>query len=364
MEESEGHTVISSPTGEQSNDASAAQNDLVSGFDNVGDSSNIAPIEKKECTKFNTMLSLPKMTKLISKLTDPQKDTVTKCGFGSLLDLKCTALPNPLIFQLAKQYNPQSKSVKFEGGQFFKLNPLTIHQILGIPFGGKKVPSKASSRAKAVILKDTNQSNQAAKMEDLISMIDAKLAGDKFARIFLLITFGIFLCPTSNSRVSHHFYEALLDVKEIKNYDWSSVVVEALHKGIISFQSNSTKGNTSGKATLGVCLFSLVAAYFDYLAVDCNIIDQTIPRICIWDDKAVIKYHDAESTLEHIEIKAADSTLFTKDHAQPANFRGFYHHQTKATSKQELHNAVKSPNKDVEGQHSLNSNLPSRFNLH
>jgi len=26
------------------------QNDLVSGFDNVGDSSNIAPIEKKECT--------------------------------------------------------------------------------------------------------------------------------------------------------------------------------------------------------------------------------------------------------------------------------------------------------------------------
>jgi hypothetical protein len=57
--------------------------------------------------------------------------------------------------------------VKLPDGGSFKIDAILVHQILGIPYGGKKVPIKSSTRARSVILKDTNQSKIAAKIEDL-----------------------------------------------------------------------------------------------------------------------------------------------------------------------------------------------------
>jgi hypothetical protein len=200
------------------------------------------------------------MSSLLGRLTKEQKDIVRGCGFGSILKLKCTSLPNPLVLYLAKHYDPKSNYVKLPDGGSFKIDAILVHQILGIPFGGKRVPYKASPRARSIILKDTNQSNQAAKIEYLRAMIDKEIGGDKFARVFLLVVFGIFLCPSSNFRVSHHFYEALSIVKEIQSYDWCSVVAEALQVGISSFHTNASKGNSSGKATLAGCTFILVVS--------------------------------------------------------------------------------------------------------
>jgi hypothetical protein len=200
------------------------------------------------------------MISLLGRLTNQQKNIVKSCGFGSILTLECTSLPNPLVLYLAKHYDSKSKSVKLPDGGSFKIDAILVHQILGIPYGGKKVPIKSSSRARSIILKDTNQSKIAVKIEDLRVMIDRDLGGDKFARIFLLVVLGIFLCPSSNFRVSHHFYEALSDVKKIQSYDWCSAVAESLHAGISSFHINATKGNTSGKATLAGCLFILIVS--------------------------------------------------------------------------------------------------------
>jgi len=265
------------------------------------------------------------MVKLIGRLTGPQKDTVTSCGFGSILSLKCTSIPNALVLWIAKHYDPKSRQFKSSSTSSFKIDAVTVHQILGIPFGGKKVPKKSSSCAKSVILKDTNQQNQAAKIDDLIAMITPQLNGDKFVRIFLLVALGIFLCPKSSATVSHQFYESIYFVKGIRDYDWCSSVADCLHLGLMNFQNNARKGNSTGKATLGGCLFVLVvstnlflfnnyqtlqlnfllnffspfyffpmqAAYFDYLVVDRTIIQPTLPRILVWDDNAILNYSGA-----------------------------------------------------------------------
>jgi len=142
--------------------------------------------------------------------------------------------------------------------KLFLLIPTQCIKFFGIPFTGKKVPTISSSSAKAIILKDTSQSKQAAKNDDLIAMVNADCVGDKFARIFLLIALGIFLCPSSNCHASHHYYEALSVVKDIRSFDWCSAVSEFLHLGIVSFHSNLCKGNSSGKETLAGCVFILV----------------------------------------------------------------------------------------------------------
>jgi hypothetical protein len=92
-------------------------------------------------------------------------------------------------------------------------------------------------------------------------MIYRDLGGDKFARIFLLVVLGNFLCPSNNFRIRHHFYEALSDVKKLQSYDWCSAVAESLHAGTSSFHINATKGNTNSKATLAGCLFILVECH-------------------------------------------------------------------------------------------------------
>ncbi|KAF8681779.1 hypothetical protein HU200_045217 [Digitaria exilis] len=146
------------------------------------------------------------MVEMLDKLTKSQEAIVRDLGLGSILALKCTDIPTPLVLLLATYYDPASRSVKLPNGASFRIDAITSHLVLGIPYGGIKVPTKSSNRAKAVILKDTNQSSQAAKLDDLISMINRDLEGDKFARIFMLIVLGIFLCPSSSSRVNRRYY--------------------------------------------------------------------------------------------------------------------------------------------------------------
>ncbi|CAL5056782.1 unnamed protein product [Urochloa decumbens] len=288
----------------------------------IGGSTMHPPSKLGDNIKFNTQFSLPKTVKLISRLSSCQKDIVSSCGFGSILCLKSTYIPNSLILWIAEHYDPNTRLVKAADGNSFKIDAITVHQILGIPYGGKKVPTIASSKAKSIILNDTNQTSQAAKIDDLIAMVNSELVGDKFARIFLLIVFGIFLFPSSNSKVSFSMYEALHIVKDIKSFDWCSAVAEFMHTGIVNFHTNACKGNNSGRCTLAGCLFLIAAAYFDYLDVEQAIVQNTIPRICVWDDKAIDRYCEVDSTID-IQFKAIESTLFTKEHMDPSTLRGF-----------------------------------------
>jgi len=154
-------------------------------------------------------------------------------------------------------------------------------------------------------------------------MITPQLNGDKFVRIFLLVALGIFLCPKSSATVSHQFYESIYFVKGIRDYDWCSSVADCLHLGVMNFQNNAMKGNSIGKATLGGCLFVLVAAYFDYLVVDRTIVQPTLPRIRVWDDNAILNCSGAQSATKDIQFKRVEDTLFNEHQMDPSTLRGF-----------------------------------------
>ena len=75
------------------------------------------------------------MVKLIEKLSPRQRDSVIKCGFGSILALKCTSIPNSLILWSAKNYDPKSRHFKAAGGcdtsgvSTFKYNQCTLVKV-------------------------------------------------------------------------------------------------------------------------------------------------------------------------------------------------------------------------------------------
>ncbi|TVU38528.1 hypothetical protein EJB05_11903, partial [Eragrostis curvula] len=275
---------------------------------------------------FHSQFSLTKMHNLLSKLTGPQKKIVRNCGFGSLLYLKCTQYSKDLVVSLAKKYDVGSRSVKFDDSNYFVRDAFTVHQILGTPYGGIPVARNRNPRAKEVIARDTGQSSIGAKIDDLINLVDKELDGDRFARVFMLIVLSIFLCPTSNSRISPQFNCSLLYVKDIAKYDWSSAICEFIHLKLKSFQSSLLKGNSSGQSSLGGCIFILLAAYFDYLQLPERYVADLVPRVRVWDDTAIRSYEAAEMSTEHIQVRPIDDTLFHKKHANPSNYRGFKHH--------------------------------------
>jgi len=162
-----------------------------------------------------------------------------------------------LIVWLARYYDEKTQCIKIPGTGAFKIDALTVHWILGIPRGRAKIKARASREVKSVIANDTTPGPLAPKIQDLIAMITPELMGDRFVRIFMLVVLSIFLCPTSSTRASCHYYEGIRLVKKIKSYDWCDAVMSSLKSGLSKFQKYVGKGNTCEKATLSGCIFVL-----------------------------------------------------------------------------------------------------------
>lgn len=50
-------------------------------------------------------------------------------------------------------------------------------------------------------------------------------------------------------------------MQKIKEFDWCSIVLDELHKGIVNYHSSVFKGNSSGTGTLAGCLFVIVVSF-------------------------------------------------------------------------------------------------------
>jgi hypothetical protein len=180
---------------------------------------------------------MPKLLKLIGDLTEAQIQLVKQCGFGSILKLKCSIMPyKQLIVWLTRCYDKKTQSIKIPRTRAFKIDGRKVHWILGIPRGGAKIKARASQKLKSFIANDTTPGPLAPKIQDLIAMITPELVGERFVRIFMLIVLSIFLCPSSSSRASCHYYDGIRSVKKIKSYDWCDAVVGCLNSGLCKFQ--------------------------------------------------------------------------------------------------------------------------------
>jgi hypothetical protein len=76
-----------------------------------------------------------------------------------------------------------------------------------------------SQREREIIANDTGTGTIAPTVEQLFNLVTRKLTGDRFARIFMLISLAIFLCPTSYGSASRHYYSAIASVVDIPKYD-------------------------------------------------------------------------------------------------------------------------------------------------
>ncbi|KAG2549380.1 hypothetical protein PVAP13_9KG270313 [Panicum virgatum] len=209
---------------------------------------------------FSSNLKLGKFRTLLKNLTKDQKDLVKFCGFGSILDFDCSEAPRSVSFWLAKNFDVPTRTVNLQNGSSFILNPFTVHQILGTPLGGRRVPTRASKAVKDIIGSDTGTAMVAPTVDQLFSLLNRELVGDKFVRIFMLIALAIFLCPTSYGSASSHYYSGIASVEDIPKYDWSSFVLDWSLSPFVVKQLKDTRESPFLAASISSASFSRLPA--------------------------------------------------------------------------------------------------------
>ncbi|CAM0913174.1 unnamed protein product [Alopecurus aequalis] len=237
-----------------------------------------------------TKLSLPKIRTIIKKLNPRQRDLVRACGFGTMLDINCSQLPRDLGVRLAIWFDCESRTVNVPNVGSFEINPFTVHQILGIPLGGRLIDKVATNEARRVIAEDTGIRSTGPSISHLMTLLSDDLTDEKFLRIFMLILLSTFLCPTSHSCASPDYFNGIVDTDDIANHDWCSFALDWLVEKIRQFQISLSKPIVEGKEqsiSLGGCLMIPLVMFFDYLDLKGTKIRNCIPRLPAWDDKAV-----------------------------------------------------------------------------
>lgn len=96
----------------------------------------IATMEKKS---FSTSIKFGKYRTFLKNLTEEQKVVVRSCGFDNLLHFDCKEAPRSVAYLLAKSFDVATRTVKLQNGSSFELNAFVVHQILGVPLGGRRI---------------------------------------------------------------------------------------------------------------------------------------------------------------------------------------------------------------------------------
>lgn len=132
----------------------------------------------EQISSFSAKLKLRIFKTFLRNLTEDQKQIANSIRFGPILDLNCSTVPRYLSVRLAKNFDVNSRTVHFDNGSSFVLDAYTVHQILGIPIGGLKIPLKASKDVKEIINKDIGNGSVAPTVDHLFSLMKKDLAGD------------------------------------------------------------------------------------------------------------------------------------------------------------------------------------------
>ncbi|KAK9741430.1 hypothetical protein RND81_03G105200, partial [Saponaria officinalis] len=195
--------------------------------------------KKKADNKFVTKCRPNKLVDVIKRLNDGQKKAVREMGFGGLLDLKITFIPQGIVEWLLRDF--QHTSLMFKANKIeFLLSKDDVHDIFQLPRVGEKVeliPTGNSNKTCDTDLLKTEWRKRFGlenKVEPLqLNLLQSRLmscedAGDEFKKMFVLYTMSVFLAPTSNYTLDFKLLKTVEDVSNIRNRDWCMYVFEQL----------------------------------------------------------------------------------------------------------------------------------------
>jgi hypothetical protein len=154
------------------------------------------------------------VVRLYEHLSSDQKNSIGDMDLGSMLDIKCHVLHNPLISWLAPLYDSHSREFVIQGRGRIPLNADSIYRTLGLPRGDIPVVYAMDSVIEArlgPLLFPGHSSTP--KITGVFTMLSEMTQYDDiFKQVWMMYLVCTLLAPTTSNKVSNRCYPILVYV--------------------------------------------------------------------------------------------------------------------------------------------------------
>ncbi|KAL6657460.1 hypothetical protein ACP70R_005240 [Stipagrostis hirtigluma subsp. patula] len=230
--------------------------------------------------------SARRFIKVVSSLSDKQKGFVVANGFGSLLHVADFKVPVPFLEWIMDHMVVGVAEFIYKR-KTIKLSRHMVFQVLGIPSGNIPINLDADdSRVTADVIAPYMVHNK-SPIKTAIDLLSGNENEESFMRSFMLVALATLICPSTQNNVNLKYLNVLMDVSQIRQYDWASHALQYIVSEVKKFQGkvDSNHLNSDVSIYIGSCLPLLAIVYMDYLDLHHDLQNQyrisySVPRIC------------------------------------------------------------------------------------
>jgi hypothetical protein len=164
--------------------------------------------------RFRNRASPQPVVKLYEHLTAGQKDAIVSMELGSMLNIKCHLLHNPLINWIAGMYDKHTREFVIHGRGRIPLTPESVYRTLGLPRGQLIVPYCNDPDIEARLGPLLFPGQSSTPKTSLVGTILEKMTGDgvEFKQVYLMHLVSTLLNPNTCNKVSNRCYPLLVCV--------------------------------------------------------------------------------------------------------------------------------------------------------
>ncbi|MFS7945734.1 putative protein-serine/threonine phosphatase [Helianthus anomalus] len=232
---------------------------------------------------FNTKFSLRSFLKQVTKLTDNQKESIERAGFGNLLRIPDHVLRRSQLDQLMEKWSCEKQAFIFPPGEI-TITLLDVALILGLRVIGQPVVlellAPLTSLEKEFGASVVNRTIGVELLKERLESVGDR-DDESFVRVFLLYCFGTLLFPSANGKVDSRYLHLLQDVDNVSSFAWGAAVLEDLNNCLRQRKSKKTNN-------IGGCLILLQIWCYEHIITGRpKLLDYpTFPRVCRWESSA------------------------------------------------------------------------------
>lgn len=176
---------------------------------------------------FSTRFSLPSFVKQVNKLTNSQRNAITRMGFGNVLQIPNLMLCKNLLAELMERWSCEKRAFLLIPGNI-TITLMDVSLILGLCVTGDPVilkedaPFSDLEREYGASL--WNRKITIASIEKRLESLGC-IDDEDFIRSFLLFVFGALLFPNTTEKVDSRYLSLLWDLDKVSHYAWGAAVL-------------------------------------------------------------------------------------------------------------------------------------------
>ncbi|KAI3810216.1 hypothetical protein L1987_19827 [Smallanthus sonchifolius] len=166
-------------------------------------------------------------------LSKKQRDAVRSMGFGKLLSLKVDGIPAKLGHYVVDKFDPERMEINL-GNVQINVDNESVHQLLGIPNGGKKLTSLTYKKKLEGNVKSWRNlyEEKYVASPDIVKRISQSSDDDSilFKLDFLVLFMSTMVEIQKHGKCKLDFIHYITDDTDLGGIDWCSYIINSMKK--------------------------------------------------------------------------------------------------------------------------------------